>query len=134
MQRDERTGRRKAEVCSLACYICLSLALKALLNLLLLLLLVLQPREAGEAHSAILSCTQHSLAESHAQLAQHTLSLHISQLLPPAVTSARRGLAWKNLFMDRVVKHWNGLPGKVVESPALEVFKRCVDMALSVMV
>ena len=36
----------------------------------------------------------------------------------------------KNLFTERVIKHWNRLPREVVESPSLEVFKRRVDIAL----
>lgn len=40
----------------------------------------------------------------------------------------------KDLFPRRVVKHWNELPSEMLESPSLEVFRRCVDMALRDMV
>ena len=36
----------------------------------------------------------------------------------------------KNFFPLRVTEHWNRLPGEVVESPSLEIFKTRLDKVL----
>jgi len=40
----------------------------------------------------------------------------------------------KHFFTERMVRHWNRLPKKMVESPSLEVSKKSVDVALQGMV
>lgn len=40
----------------------------------------------------------------------------------------------KNFYLGKVVKHWNGLPGEVKESPSLEIFKRHIDVVVRDMI
>jgi len=40
----------------------------------------------------------------------------------------------KNFFTETVIKHWSRLHREVIESPSLEVFKKCIDVALRDMV
>jgi len=40
----------------------------------------------------------------------------------------------KNLFVERLVGHWNRLPGEVEDLPTLEIFRRHVNVVLWEMV
>lgn len=44
------------------------------------------------------------------------------------------GYQEKNLFTKSVVKPWSKLPREMVELPSLEIFKRCIDVAVRDMI
>ncbi|RMC07026.1 hypothetical protein DUI87_16479 [Hirundo rustica rustica] len=55
-----------------------------------------------------------------------------------AVSGCIKGnIGWtlgKSFFTERAIKYWYSLPGEVVESPSLDVFRTRLDVALGAMI
>lgn len=47
----------------------------------------------------------------------------------PAVFRLRLGIR-KNFFTERAIRHWNGVPGVVVDSACLEAQKERLDLVV----
>lgn len=62
----------------------------------------------------------------HASNHGYVLCLRVMALLESFLLEDIR----KNFFLERVLRHWKGLPGEVMESPCQEALKRRVDVAL----
>ena len=58
----------------------------------------------------------------------------IGRVVMASSCCTRGDSGWKNLFSKKVVMRWNGLHRKVVESPSLEVFKKRVNVSLTLLV
>ena len=46
------------------------------------------------------------------------------------LTQSRKLDIRNNFFFERAVRQWHRVPREVVESPSMEVFQSCVDVAL----
>ena len=58
---------------------------------------------------------------------------HISHDVPTAIRNRTRMTyrARKHFFIEKMVRHWNQLPNKVVDAPSLSVFKKHLNNALN---